>query len=490
MPSIASRDTATKRPPREDGALPVWPFAAVLGLCAVLGLGKQLWYDEAYTLLCYVSTGPLYSLTHYQAPNNHVLFSALLGALPLPHVEPAYRAVSVAAAAAAVAAMLLAAARLAPDATARSRAVAVLGVLLAFPSFLSFATQVRGYALSIALLASCVLALLAAWRGERRWPAPLYGISAALAVATVPTNLIPLAALGLADLLAWRRTGAGRRGLASLALRHGTAACGALVYLPTWRQVAAQAARGWAWQSPAEWLGDLALAVLLPALLVPSVRLLAGPAPRPGRSGPGPAGLLAGAGAAVVAGLAAGGAHLFPRSFAGFIPIAVAVIVAAALRAGAGRPAAVWTAALLTAAIGQAYWHAGTRWLWDDGRPLVARRLLPPYFEATGFDPAEAAAAAAAAGGDRFLVLVDNRDRFSDEMSVWYYAALAGHEASFVLGPRNLPPPAFPLGRLPVLLVSRDAAGRDGLLVFLGRPDARWRAVKPHGHFKVWRLEG
>lgn len=472
------------------GHLPVWPLWAALGTCLVLGLSKELWYDEAYTMLCYVATGPLYSLTHYQVPNNHVLFSALLAALHLPHVEPLYRLVPVAAAVAAVLVMLRTVARAAPAVPRRSRAVVVLAVLLAFPSFLSFATQLRGYALSILLLAGCLLALVAAWHGAGRWPTPLYAVAGALAVATIPTNLAPLAALAVTDLALWRERRSGVPGLVRVALRQVPVALGALVYLPTWRNVLVNAGRGWAWHSPFDWTVRLALALALPALLLPLLWLLSRPA-QPRR--PGDVALLLPvrlvlASVLVIGALAAAGAHLFPRSLAGFLPIAVVIVALLGLRLGAGNPRHLWLAAVLLAVVGQVYWQAGTRWLWRDGRPALPRQVLPPYFESSDFDPAEAAAAAIAAGGDRCLVLVDNRDRHSDEMSVWYYAVLADRQASFVLGPRNLPPPRFSIEGLPTLIVSRDAQGRDGLLAFLGRPDAGVRAVKDTGHFKVWLL--
>lgn len=54
-------------------------FAAALPLALLaLRLNQDLWYDEVYTLLFFVSQGCERIVTDYHAPNNHVLFSLLL----------------------------------------------------------------------------------------------------------------------------------------------------------------------------------------------------------------------------------------------------------------------------------------------------------------------------------------------------------------------------------------------------------------------------
>jgi hypothetical protein len=68
--SLRPRDIA-------PGAIPLL-LAAVAGLAWLALSGRvPLTYDEAWNFLFLSRSGPLYALTHYPAPNNHVLFTVL-----------------------------------------------------------------------------------------------------------------------------------------------------------------------------------------------------------------------------------------------------------------------------------------------------------------------------------------------------------------------------------------------------------------------------
>ena len=41
-------------------------------------LADEIWYDEAYTLMNFSGRGWLHAFYDYHAPNNHVIFSAML----------------------------------------------------------------------------------------------------------------------------------------------------------------------------------------------------------------------------------------------------------------------------------------------------------------------------------------------------------------------------------------------------------------------------
>lgn len=116
--------------------------------------------------------------------------------------------------------------------------------------------------------------------------------------------------------------------------------------------------------------------------------------------------------------------------------------------------------------------------------------FLPPQFEARDFDPYEAmrACAARTQGPHPCLVVVDNRDQFSEEMASWYYGVLEGVEKSILFAPRGLDRAAVLSHGECILVVSRDLAGRNGVARALGIESADFLPVKNQGFFKVWRV--
>ncbi len=467
------------------------PTALALLLLAVglQGMAKEMSYDEAYTVLCYAVPGASFSLRHFAVPNNHVLYSMLLAPLAGWHLEPLYRLPSLVASVVTVALAgrcLRGAAEVPPV----LRWTVLLAAFAAFPAFLSFGTQIRGYALAGALVAACLALLLPRAPGRGPLGGLLYAAAGATAIGVVATSVLPLAALGLFDVAREGvRNQARWRAAAAAAVKHLAVLAGLLVYAPVWRDVVANTRRGW---GDAGWplAGPVLLAPVVPlGVLVVAALVLGGGRRTAGRvrdiSEPALLGLAV---AAVVGGVLLAGVRLFPRSFTGFIPLVAVAGVGIALQSLAARPRALLAAALATAVIGQAYWQLSVTCALADGRAGVPRVLLPGQYEARDYDPFEATAAASRYARAGEPVFVDNRDPYCDEMGIYYYAVMAGWERKVVFAPRGIvqPPPQADFAG--AVVVSRDAEGRDGIAWALGLKRPLWDVLKGRGHFKVWRL--
>lgn len=466
-------------------------LALLLALVGLQGLSREMWYDEAYTILCYVLPGARFSTTHLVVPNNHVLYSVLLAPLARWHLEPVYRFPSLVAAAVTVW-LVGRALRAAVEVSPALRWTTVLAVFAAFPAFLSFSTQIRGYALAIALIAAC-LSLLVPRPAKRTVLRGVgYSLAGAAAVATVATSLLPLAALALFDIGREAIRGRPRWGtIVGTAAPHGAALAGLGVYVSVWHDLLGNAQRGW---GIAGWplAREVLLALALPLGTLAGAALVWGGAWRAGRTlREASDSALLGLAVAVVGGsVLFAGVRLFPRSFTGFVPLVVVVGVGLAARALDRRPRALYTAALVTAALGQAYWHLCTGVALAEGRGSAASFLLPGQYDARDFDPSGAVTAAFRDAHSGDPVFVDNRDSYCDEMGIYYYAAMAGLERAIVFAPRGLtrlPPPG---GLVGAVVVSRDLEGRAGIERALGLRSARWQVLKGSGHFKAWRLVG
>jgi hypothetical protein len=178
----------------------VLPF---LVWAAVRTLTLDFWYDEIYTLDFFVFVPLRQTLTDYSDPNNHVfynllngLFVRLLGlpdtfaAMDEPHLlrlPPLLHALL-------TLALVFHTARRYAGLAAGYLAVAVLATTV---PFFNFATQVRGYSLSMLLLSAMVLFLLR-FLEQPRWPdAAAITATGALALYTIPSNLYFLLSAGL-----------------------------------------------------------------------------------------------------------------------------------------------------------------------------------------------------------------------------------------------------------------------------------------------------
>ena len=189
-------------------------------------LDQDFWYDEAYTLDNFVKLGFLGVFTDYHAPNNHMVFTALLAValrLCVLFDLPGWclRLLPLSCSAAAVGVLYWAV----RDWRGRHAALWAALLLCTSQFFLNFCCQLRGYSLS-ALWTS--LALLLGLQIVRR-PATArivgYALVSVLAVGTVPTNLIVFVFLG-----AWCVLTLLRRG--HLSRPGGKLAAGVLVLAP------------------------------------------------------------------------------------------------------------------------------------------------------------------------------------------------------------------------------------------------------------------
>jgi hypothetical protein len=222
-----------------------WLLAAAIPLAAcALKLDLDLWSDEAYTLIFFVSKPFARIATDYSAPNNHVLYSLLLRPFYLvSDCDFMLRLPSLLFTAGSLLVVFRLVRRWSNPAAAASATLA-LGLT---QMFLVYTMQVRGYGLSM---------FLAAWLGdlamaEKTGRRQLLGIvfCGAAFLYVLPTNvlfLVPLAAAAVAWTAvrdrSWRS--ASFMGIA------WAAACGlaGLIYLPIADQVLS--ARGDPIESP------------------------------------------------------------------------------------------------------------------------------------------------------------------------------------------------------------------------------------------------
>jgi hypothetical protein len=108
----------------------------------------EIWVDEAYTLLQFSSNGFLYAFSNYHAPNNHMLFSALLSAYWEPGMSQSLlRLPLLVLHVAGLGAIFLAARRL----CGRESALIALALYGGSWATLSFVLELRGYGLSMVL---------------------------------------------------------------------------------------------------------------------------------------------------------------------------------------------------------------------------------------------------------------------------------------------------------------------------------------------------
>jgi len=200
-------DQASPQPTAGNaGGLRRWRWLTVPVLAIVLlhvlsrALFRPLWYDEALTLLEFVGQDSFgFICRNYPIPNNHIAYSLLLLAwaritqLFLPLGDVSFRLCGT---------VLAVASGLAMHALWRRRmgglaaALAVLALALS-PAFAIYGTAVRGYQLGFLAV---LLALESGrrWRdGGPRWLGVAYFAASLVAVGTMPTNLLALAAIPL-----------------------------------------------------------------------------------------------------------------------------------------------------------------------------------------------------------------------------------------------------------------------------------------------------
>jgi hypothetical protein len=225
-----------------------WLLAAAvpLAICAAK-LNLDLWYDEVYTLVAFVSKPWSQIVTDYSAPNNHIFYSLILKPFYLLSDSEFFLRLPSLLFTAGTLAMLFRLTLRWSGLAAAMMATLALGLT---QMFLVHTIQVRGYGLSM-FLATWLADLALPSPGIARWPRPVViSLVGALFLYTIPSNLLLLLPLGLVG-VAWRcllvrRAGSGRESqLGELrkgrtlpaALREAAAwggACvlGVLLYLP------------------------------------------------------------------------------------------------------------------------------------------------------------------------------------------------------------------------------------------------------------------
>lgn len=192
-----------------NGTAALKAITAVVFLAGVVAVAPHLhdevWQDEAVTLLIYAAHGPLYPFTHYELPNNHILFSALLAVLH-PEGESVFTLRLAMLAGWALTLLLL-------WWTARRTigafgACVALAVMAASSVAQDFALQLRGYAFAWSwTLLVYVTASHAATAGRLAAWLALFGAATA-SVLIMPTNIIVnVTAVTAAWLATWPSAG-------------------------------------------------------------------------------------------------------------------------------------------------------------------------------------------------------------------------------------------------------------------------------------------
>ncbi|MGE0538108.1 MAG: hypothetical protein AB7O68_24310 [Pirellulales bacterium] len=247
------------------GSILVWLLIAVAAPLGFLAqrIPLDLWYDEIYTLVHFVHRPWTQIVTDYSAPNNHIAYSLLLRPLWLLGAQPLELRLSSYVLAAGTLTLTFA---LAWRLLGRDVAVWATALLGLTQMYLSHAIQVRGYGLSMLLIALVAnLAVAAgstrnAWRSIaevavrqrdfdtvaalRRWwsRATAIALVVALSVYTIPTNVlfvVPLLIWSVAR--SWRTLGSRSAAIEMAPWLSGLLLAG-LFYLPVLDQLRQHAA--------------------------------------------------------------------------------------------------------------------------------------------------------------------------------------------------------------------------------------------------------
>lgn len=246
----------------------------VFAVFALPALTADLWYDEVITLGDYVLDGNTPSslrqiFTGYPAPNNHVLFSAILWVwvrLVPCMLEPVLRLPSLIFALATVLWIAFAWRRWLGTPTAFFAAT----LMAASPVYLHFALDLRGYGLSILLATVAVGGAMAILdRPEAKSGHLWCAGSAFLLPLVMPTNaLLPIALLLFIAAARWRAKAPLARIWPDLLPTGGALVLGCSYYLLIWQQLTAAWENKPGFVSPWPVAGELAsgfAAHLLPA---------------------------------------------------------------------------------------------------------------------------------------------------------------------------------------------------------------------------------
>jgi hypothetical protein len=228
-------------------------FMLIGTLLVVPHLFDAVWQDESYTLLNFSSRGFFYPFKDYHLPNNHVLLSAMLSTWWSPGdsiIELRFPFLLV---------FIVSLGLLAW--TTRMMAGNLAAVLaVVFFSFSTvtgnFALQLRGYGVSWLFVILVLSFLPSVCRGGNVLFALIYGLSGAILLAIVPTNLITYLVLMLWGV--WFLLDQPllfRQKLARILIL-GTPFLGLVVYIEIWPQILAASNRGFSEWSKADALWE------------------------------------------------------------------------------------------------------------------------------------------------------------------------------------------------------------------------------------------
>jgi uncharacterized membrane protein len=210
----------------------------LVGVALVLPhLFDAIWQDEAYTLLGFASRGFLYPFTDYHLPNNHVLLSAMLSLWWSPGESVIALRLPFLLAFIASMALLVSIARKIAGET-----VALLAIIFfSFGTVASnFTLQLRGYGISWLFVTLMVWALLAWVHYNQARFGFIYGLSGAILLAIVPTNLLTcLVIMGWGAVLICQQSIAPRDKMLRLLALCGLPLLGLSAYIAIWPQVLA-----------------------------------------------------------------------------------------------------------------------------------------------------------------------------------------------------------------------------------------------------------
>ncbi len=467
----------------------LWFIALAMILLA--GLGKEPWYDEAYTILCYIVPGPMFALSHYGVPNNHMLFSVIAGLLP-PGPPIQYRTISVLFAVGTLLAVFKTVVALKPRTDRSLVATVVTSLALGLPAFLTLATQIRGYALSMFLTAWGLYLLLAPDR-RRRSHSILYAAIMAALLGVIPANGLIWGAFLVGDLvmtLGERNGSALARTLARRLWPHILALAGFALFLPVFPSLLENLTNGWGQAISWSFMARLA-AGLSPGCFVIAAACAFGRQNCRWRRFPARAALFFGGfGVAMAAGLFTlrlSGSGFFVRNLSPALPVVMTALVL--LLTGCDSRRCVASVVLACGLGGMLLWGGSVGWLLQEYRPELANVPFIPYFESRAFDPFETVGLLGSLDKNTVLIAANGNEKVHDSFALYYAAIRQGYESRFILlSAVQTRGRAACFSGTPVLLVSPLPSDLPMMCRSLGVASGSAHPVKPKGYYKAWLI--
>ncbi len=465
---------------------------AALGAVLLAGLGKEPWYDEAYTILCYVIPGPRFALSHYGVPNNHMLFSVIAGLFP-PGPAIQYRMLSVFFSLGTLLAVFKTVVALKPRADRSLVATMVTSLALGLPAFLSLATQIRGYALSMFLTAWGLFLLLVPERGRRLAHSVLYALIMAALLAVIPANGLIWGAFLVGDLvmtLGQRDASSWRKTLARRVWPHILALGGLALFLPVFPSLMGNLTRGWGQDISWNFMVRVA-AGLAPGGFVIAAACVCSSRNCPWRKFPARAALFFGGfGVALAAGLLTlrlSGSGFFVRNLSPALPVFMTAMVL--LLASCESRRCVASVVLACGLGGMLLWGGSVGWLLQEYRPELAHVPFIPYFESRTFDPFETVALLGSVGEHTVLIAANGDEKVRDSFALYYAALRQGYENRFtLLSAVRSDGRGLRFAGTPVLLVSPLPSDLSVMCRSLGVAISSAQPVKTKGYYKAWLI--